>query len=143
MIINKIQKTMKNKKTTKLLAYTFSTIITLSMFSMFAFAATDYVPLEQGAFSKLGVSDTSNLSDFLSKIFSFGIAIAVALAVVYTAWGGIQYMTTDSWTGKEDGKERIKNAFYGLALAFISWLILYTINPNLVNFANNQIVNVK
>lgn len=123
-----------------------SSIILLSLLASFAVAA-DYVTLEPGIWGCLYSTDanctanengakisTTNLGDFLSKVFNFGIAIAVALSVIMITVGGIQYMTTDSWNKKEEGKERIRNAFYGLALALVSWLILFTINPCLVEF---------
>lgn len=117
-----------------------SVIICFSIFSSIAIAA-DYITLEPGLWqaAKVGSADgtrisTTNLGDFLSKLFNFGIAIAVALSVIMITYGGIQYMTTDSWTKKESGKETIKNALYGLGLALVSWLILYTINPCLVDF---------
>lgn len=108
--------------------------------------AVEYVTLESGLWKEAGLGDgkiisTTNLGDFLSIVFNFGIAIAVALSVIMITVGGIQYMTTDSWMKKEDGKGRIKNAFYGLALALVSWLILYTINPDLVNFSKNEVVS--
>lgn len=108
--------------------------------------AADYVTLEKDLWSQLDMGDgatinTTNLGDFLSKVFNFGIAVAVALSVIVITIGGIQYMTTDSWSKKEDGKERIRNAFYGLVLALISWLILYTINPCLVSFTGNGCSN--
>jgi uncharacterized membrane protein len=117
-----------------------SVVILLSLFATFAVAA-DYVTLEPGLWKVAldGSGDgtkisTTSLGDFLSKVFNLGIAIAVALSVVMITVGGIQYMTTDSWNKKEEGKERIRNALYGLGLALISWLILYTINPCLVTF---------
>lgn len=131
-------------------------VFIFSMTSLVSFSAdtpdssTSYVPLEPGAFGQdtlgsdfvdsEGRISTSDLSSFLAAVFSFGIAIAAALAVVMIAFGGIQYMTTDAWTKKEEGKERINNALLGLALALISYLILYTINPSLVDFTNNAIV---
>jgi hypothetical protein len=101
--------------------------------------AADYVTLDDGFWREAGVSNngkvsTTDLGSFLGNIFNLGIAIAVALSVIMITVGGIQYMTTDSWNKKEEGKERIRNAFYGLALALISWLILFTINPCLVEF---------
>ena len=46
--------------------------------------------------------------------------------------GAIQYMTTDAISGKEEGKERITKALLGLLLAVGAWLILSTINPDLL-----------
>jgi hypothetical protein len=49
--------------------------------------------------------------------------------------GGVQYMTSEAMGSKEAGKEKIKNALWGLRLAIISWLILSTINPDLLNIS--------
>jgi len=128
------------KKNTKKI-FLFSVLLTI-LFSSVALAA-DYIPLEPNAWSQLNGTggkvtsiSTTNLGDFLNKVFSFGIAIAVALTVVMITLGGIQYMTTDSWSKKDEGKQKVKDAFTGLALALISWLILYTINPCLVSFTS-------
>ncbi len=92
-----------------------------------------YQPLEPNAFGTT-LTNTSSLGDFLSQAFSFGLAIAAALAVIMIVWGGVQIMTTDSWSGKSEGKQKIWDAIWGLGLALVSWLILYTINPDILNF---------
>jgi hypothetical protein len=108
---------------------------------------TTYAPLEPNAFKNLGITTTdgklgiADLPNFLSKVFDFGIALAAALAVIMIAIGGIEYMTTDSWFGKEDGKKKVNDALMGLGLALISWLILWTINPCLVDFTNASCAN--
>ena len=102
--------------------------------------AQTYTPLESEVFKDFNTATpTENkLADFLVNIFNFGIAAAVALALIMIIWGGIEYMTTDSWTGKEGGKEKITNALWGLGLALVSYLILYTINPCLVVFTDKE-----
>ena len=85
----------------------------------------------------ISVSTSGGLGEYLSKIYSYSIAIAGVLAVLMLVWGGFKYMTTDSILGKSDGKEIVNNALLGLVLVFASWLILYTINPNLVNWNLN------
>jgi hypothetical protein len=102
-----------------------------------------YTPLEPNAFSTINTTSSySNLSSFLSEVFDFGIAAAIVLALIMIIVGGIEYMTTDSWNGKEDGKKKITDALIGLGIALISWLLLYLINPNLVDFKNNAFLNV-
>jgi hypothetical protein len=98
-----------------------------------------YVKLEKNAFP--GVTNSTDLTSFLGQIFNFGIAIAVALALVMIIWGGILKMTTDSWNKQDEAKSKITNALYGLGIALISWLLLYTINPALVDFKNNTLLN--
>jgi len=59
------------------------------------------------------------------------------LAVIMIIWGGIQYMSTDAISGKSEAKNTIQNAIWGLLLAISAWLILNTINPDLVKFNLN------
>ncbi len=95
-----------------------------------------YVLLEPGAFQ--GVDAPSNdLGKYLGQVFDYGIAIAVVLALIMIIYGGIIKMTTDSWEKADTAKTIIENALYGLGMALISWILLYTINPELVDFKYN------
>ncbi len=76
---------------------------------------------------------TIDLKSYVIYIFKLAIALAVFLAVVMITWGGFRYMTVESVSGKSDAKEIIQNALLGLLGALASYLILYTINPQLVN----------
>ena len=117
--------------------YTSITLSVLFLPTLLSFAA-EYTPLVPGAFTGVGTQSSGNLGVFLGQAFNWAIAMAVVLALIMIIWGGIEYMTTDSWSGKDDGKTRIRNALWGLGLALISYLILYTINPNLVDFKGNK-----
>lgn len=69
---------------------------------------------------------------YVNALVTILIGIAASLAVIFVTIGGVQYITTDSLTGKESGKETINNALLGLLIALAAWLILFTINPDLV-----------
>jgi hypothetical protein len=73
-------------------------------------------------------------SSYITGVFMLVIAVASGLAVVMIIVGGIQYMSTDAFSGKSEAKNTIQNAIWGLLLAISAWLILNTINPKLVNF---------
>jgi hypothetical protein len=92
----------------------------------------DYVPL-----APIGNYITANtavdLSRYLRIMFQLGIAIASALAVIMVVIGGIEYMSTDAINGKSEGKEKIISALWGLVLALASYMILSTINTQLLN----------
>ncbi len=99
-----------------------------------------YVELQPGAFP--GVTEnSSNLGGFLGSVFNWGIALAVVLALIMIIFGGIEMMTSDSWTKHDDGRKKINDALLGLGLALISWLLLYIINPSLVLFNGNLLLN--
>ncbi len=71
---------------------------------------------------------------YISGLFTLIIGIAGVLAVFMIIFGGIQYMSTDAFSGKSEAKATIENAIWGLLLALGAWMILNTINPNLVGF---------
>jgi hypothetical protein len=100
--------------------------------------ALTYQPLEGDVFTGFGnpitASTTDPLGQFLSQAFQFGLAIAAALAVIMIVWGGVEIMLSESVFKKEDGKKKIQDAIWGLLLALASWLILYIINPDILNF---------
>lgn len=77
---------------------------------------------------------TTNFSSYVLGMFGLLIGAAAALAVIMIVIGGIQYMSTDAISGKSEGKERITDAIYGLLLAISCWLILNTVNPDILKF---------
>ncbi|KKT95153.1 MAG: hypothetical protein UW97_C0028G0003 [Parcubacteria group bacterium GW2011_GWA2_45_15] len=79
-------------------------------------------------------TDTTTAELYIKGIFTLIIAIAGGLAVVRIIFGGIQYMSTDAFEGKSEAKTIIQNAIWGLLLAISAWLILFTINPDLIKF---------
>lgn len=79
-----------------------------------------------------GGAGGTGLTDYLNWLFKFMLAAAAFLAVVQIVVGGIQMMIGGaSETARSDAKKRIQDALWGLLLALASWLILWTINPNL------------
>ena len=81
-----------------------------------------------------GLSCKADLASYIPGLFKLVIGLAAVLAVGFIIWGGIQYITTDAVTGKEEGKKRIRDAIIGLVMIIGAYLILYTINPNLLQF---------
>ena len=76
----------------------------------------------------------TDLTKFFNNLFNIGITIAGFLSVVMIAVGGIQYMSTDAVSNKTEGKDRITYALLGLLLVLFSWILLYTINPDILKF---------
>jgi len=93
---------------------------------------SEYVPL--ATLPGLQEEENVDISNYFQNIFNLLIGIAAVLAVVMIIVGGIQYMSTDAVSGKSEGRDRITKAVYGLILAIASWLILFTINPAILNF---------
>ncbi len=94
--------------------------------------ATNYIPLTSGFPASVSVQgDGAGLASFVNTAFTITIGLVGILAVLMIIWGGVQYVSTDAWSGKEDGKKKIQAALGGLILALSTYLILNTIDPNL------------
>lgn len=100
------------------------------MINLFA-QATDYELLQSlPGITKPGSETVTTFTSYLPGIFNLVIGIAAVLAVVMIIYGGIQYMSTDAFQGKNDAKDTIWNAILGLTLAIAAWVILFTIYPD-------------
>ena len=73
-----------------------------------------------------------SLGDYLDIIYNVSIGSTMVLAVLMLSAGGFKYITEESFTGKAGARETIKNALFGLLLILASYLLLQTINPDLV-----------
>ena len=104
-------------------------------------AQVEYTPLAPIPLDNLSDPTRENVpvqpGPYIEGLFRLAIGIAGALAVIMIIVGGIQYISTDSISGTSSAKKTIENAIWGLMLAISAWLILYTINPQLVEFDLN------
>lgn len=74
-----------------------------------------------------------NLAGYVNALFLISISVGGMLAVLRIAFAGFQYMTSGLISSKEKAKEDITGALLGLGILLASFVVLYTINPNLVN----------
>ncbi len=82
-----------------------------------------------------GQNKFSDLGSFITQMYRYAIGVAGIIAVIVVTISGIQWAASG---GSADvissAKTRIGGALIGLALVYLSYTILNTINPNLVNF---------
>ncbi len=105
----------------------------------FAFAASEptiqptvYTFLEP---VKAGQTSSSNPAEYYKTLYEIGVGLAGLLAVIMLAIGGVEYIASAANpSALDDAKKRIGAALLGLMIALASYLILQTINPNLINF---------
>jgi len=82
---------------------------------------------------------TGDTSSYIVNLFTLLIGIAGVLAVIMLVIGGIQYVGgAGSPSMRSSAKERIWGALLGLVIALISYLVLNSINPDLL--AENVVV---
>ncbi|TSC53322.1 MAG: Uncharacterized protein LiPW39_334 [Parcubacteria group bacterium LiPW_39] len=95
-----------------------------------ALAVTLEVPLPGTSGS---VKSVSNPAQYIQYFFIFGLSLIGFLAVAAMAVGGIMWMMGGSITSTEKARNIIVGAVSGVVLLLCSYLLLYTIDPSLVN----------
>lgn len=84
------------------------------------------------------------LGDYIAGIYTFLLGFSTTVAIVMLMIGGLQWSfggTSQEQIGK--AKTRIKNAITGLVLLLSTSLILFTVNPNLVNLQFPELEVIK
>ncbi len=97
-------------------------------------ATCRYIPLEPLPGTTNAYGETSQLSALLSGLFKLLITLGSLFAVVMLVVAGIGYMVSEAAVDIEKAKQRARAALWGLLLLTGCWLILYTINPDLLKF---------
>lgn len=80
------------------------------------------------------------ISQYIAAVYGWTMGIVGILATVMIVWGGVIYLTAGGTPERiSTAKDYITSALAGLLLAFGSYLLLYTINPDLVKFGAMKI----
>lgn len=75
-----------------------------------------------------------SLTALVSTVFNFLLMVAGLAAFIMIIWGGINYLTSAGDPSKtRDAKKQVFAAILGLIILFSAWIILNSINPELVN----------
>ncbi|MGI9118219.1 MAG: hypothetical protein ACR2IQ_01580, partial [Minisyncoccia bacterium] len=72
-----------------------------------------------------------SFDDYLKTLINLTYSLIALIAVFQIMYYGIKTMISVTPFGKTESKERVYNAIMGIVIALGSYLILYTINPNL------------
>ena len=75
---------------------------------------------------------------YLNIIIKLFLGICAVLAVIMIVYGGLEYMLSSTPASKEAKKTTITNAIFGLIIALGAYLLLYTINPRLLDVCLDQ-----
>jgi type IV secretory pathway VirB2 component (pilin) len=83
------------------------------------------------------VDGSQQIGDYINNMFKIFLGLCAALAVIMIIIYGVTWMGTDSVFGKTEAKGKIGGAIGGLLLALGAWVILNTINPDLLGGSLN------
>ncbi|HYF10263.1 MAG TPA: pilin [Candidatus Paceibacterota bacterium] len=73
------------------------------------------------------------LTQYLQNVFYLILGLSATAAVILFVLYGFAYMTSDIVVKKEEAKKHLTQVVWGIGLLLTAYLILYTINPRLVN----------
>jgi hypothetical protein len=96
-----------------------------------------YVPLEPIPLPGGGMVDTNSFPSLMSSAFKLLLGAGATIAVIMLVLGALTYMFSDIVGNKTKALGRIRGAMWAIVLLMSSYLILRTINPDLVIFKLN------
>lgn len=101
----------------------------------FAQSSSEYTPLTAIPYltAPEAGKTTVNPVNLVKNIYGVSIAVGAVIAVAMIIWAGLEYATVEAFGSKSDAKERWTHAIYGLLLLLSAYVILRTINVDLVN----------
>lgn len=112
-------------------------IIAFSIFFIFLFVAFAFARELEVPLPSIGdeptITETPILPDYVKYIFNFSIGIAGFIAFLMITYGGIRYiLSRGNPASMADANNQIFSGLIGLVVILASWMILTTINPQLV-----------
>ncbi|MEK7181693.1 MAG: pilin [Patescibacteria group bacterium] len=85
-----------------------------------------------------GINTNGDISSYVESIYNVALVLTVLSAVFMLTVGGFMYLTSAGNTSRlGSAKNIIFDSIFGLVLALVAWLILNTINPDLVRLTIN------
>jgi hypothetical protein len=114
-------------------------VIAALIFTPLFASALEYTLLEPIT-GFLPVTAPPTLEQYFIGMFRFVIGIAGILAVIRITWCGLKVMTSTSPSAREEAKECVKSALFGLLLAFGSFMIINSVNNRLLDPVNIPLV---
>ncbi len=79
------------------------------------------------------INNVQSVPDILNLFFMAALSIGAILAVLRIVYAGYLYTTSDIWGNKSKAKEVVQQAIIGLVMLLSVWVVLNTINPDLLN----------
>lgn len=80
---------------------------------------------------------SSGIAEYVARLYQFSLMIVGLLALGGLVYGALKYtLSAGNIVSQQDAKDQIFAAIYGILILLGAYLILYTINPELVNLRN-------
>lgn len=105
----------------------------------------DQSAVKVGTYNAASGTMTSDLLPrYIMAIYNYGLAIAGILAALMLMGGGVIWLTSGGDAGRiTQAKELITGSISGIVILVAAWMILNTVNPNLVNLKSIETIVIK
>ena len=115
-------------------------LLSLFLFSFLLFTSTSIFAeetptpgLDAPTFETIDFDYQKGIGEFVKYIIIWAFRLAGIFAFIMISFAGFQYLTAGGNTNQQkEAQERIFNAIIGIILLFSFWLILNTINPDIL-----------
>lgn len=108
--------------------------VTFAIFDPFAQSKVILLkPIE--AIVGAGTEFSPDIPMFFRTAYKLALGLASALAVVMIVLAGFEYIASESFGGKGEAKEKIKQAAMGIVLLVLTYVLVYTVNPRMLQFS--------
>ncbi len=88
-------------------------------------------------------SESGTPGEFVNNFYKFALGIAGVAAFAVIIYGAILYTTSaGNPSRQQDARSWITGAIWGVVLLLAAYLILYTINPDLVNLTSPSLEQI-
>ena len=133
----KMNKKINNKLSINVLVFLFSFIV----FGLFVYlfkATTLFAVTDELTYKLLadlpGIGDSPTYSEYLKNSIKLIIGLITALSVLVMVYAGVEHVAgAAKESSRSAAKERMWGALLGLIIALISYIVLNTINPDLLS----------
>ncbi|EKD67431.1 MAG: hypothetical protein ACD_48C00411G0001 [uncultured bacterium] len=88
--------------------------------------------------------ETTDFPTYIEGVYNFSVAFVAVAALLMISIGGFYYIVSAGNQAQAGtAKTMIKDALLGLIIVFVSWLILHTINPDLLKMEKEIDLNTQ
>ncbi len=103
------------------------------------------IQIPNSVFSTTSVTVTGDmLAQYIQAFYNYGMAVVGILAAIVLMAGGILWLTSSGDAGKVgQAKELIIGSIVGTGILFSSWIILNTVNPELLKLKTINTIELK
>lgn len=127
-----------------LLFFCFFVLLSGSVYAQADVVFTPQITIGEFQAEQARAVDGNTIGAYISAIYRYGVGVVGIVAAVVMMFGGLLWLTAGGDSGRVgEAKEWIKASLLGLILALLSYTILATVNPDLVNFRSITVTTIE